>query len=134
MEITKSQFRKNVVSTCCQKEIYLETIECSGCLEQTTFIITEPTAFHKWLIQQAKGNDDPVVFLVEFIKGLIIKDQNKLVFELMDWVDIGEPTYDSKTLKRVAIMLLDTNLITSRIEAVKNIPSLKTKNQIKKKK
>lgn len=125
MEIIKSEFRKNVISYCCQKDIYLNTIECSGCLEQTTFLIKEPTAFHKYLIDQCRNQENPDVFLTQILRGMIIKDQNPQAFELLDWVDIGEKQYDASSLKRVSLMLLDTNFVTTRIDAVNSIPTIK---------
>ena len=108
MEIINSEFRKNVLSYCCEKKVYLGTRDCSGCLEQCTFVIDKPIAFHKWLIEQSKGQDDPVQFLIELLRKMIIEDQNQMVFELMDWVDIGDAQYNRATLGRVATMLLDT--------------------------
>ena len=135
IEIIDSEFRSGVVSCCCKKEIYLNTTECSGCLrDNANFMIKELTAFHKWLIQQQQGNKDPVQFLIELLRALIVNDQNQHVFELLDWVDIGEQQYNRAGLKRVAIMLLDTNIIANdlRSKAVNSIPSIKQINNKKK--
>ena len=131
MEIINSEFRENVISYCCQKDVYLDSIECSGCLEQTTFLIKEPTAFHKYLIENCKEEKEPIKFLVELLRKMIIDDQNQMVFELMDWVDIGDPQYNRATLERVAIMVLDTNFVTNRIDAVNSIPNIKQINNNK---
>ena len=127
MEIINSEFRKNVLSYCCEKKVYLGTRDCSGCLEQCTFVIDKPIAFHKWLIEQSKGQDDPVQFLIELLRKMIIEDQNQMVFELMDMVDIGEQQYNRAGLKRIAIMLLDTNMIVNNLKrkAVNSIPQIK---------
>ena len=135
IEIIDSEFRSGVVSCCCKKEIYLNTTECSGCLrDNANFMIKELTAFHKWLIQQQQGNKDPVHFLIELLRALIVNDQNQHVFELLDWVDIGENQFNRAGLKRVAIMLLDTNIIANdlRRKAVNSIPSIKQINNKKK--
>tara|TARA_R110000764_G_scaffold57978_4_gene126126 strand:- start:828 stop:1241 length:414 start_codon:yes stop_codon:yes gene_type:complete len=135
IEIIDSEFRSGVVSCCCKKEIYLNTTECSGCLrDNANFMIKELTAFHKWLIQQQQGNKDPVQFLIELLRALIVNDQNQHVFELLDWVDIGENQFNRAGLKRVAIMLLDTNIIANdlRSKAVNSIPSIKQINNKKK--
>ena len=135
IEIIDSEFRSGVVSCCCKKEIYLNTTECSGCLrDNANFMIKELTAFHKYLIEQSKGNKDPIQFLIELLRAMIVNDQNQLVFELLDWVDIGEKQYNRAGLKRVAIMLLDTNIIANdlRRKAVNSIPSIKQINNKKK--
>ena len=125
MEIINSEFRKNVLSYCCEKKVYLGTQDCSGCLEQCKFVIDKPIAFHNWVIEQSKGQDDPVQFLIELLRKMIIEDQNTNVFELLDWVDIGEQQYNRAGLKRVAIMLLDTHFVSNRVDAVNRIPQIK---------
>ena len=97
-------------------------------------MIKELTAFHKYLIEQSKGNKDPIQFLIELLRAMIVNDQNQMVFELLDWVDIGEKQYNRAGLKRVAIMLLDTNIIANdlRRKAVNSIPSIKQINNKKK--
>ncbi len=135
IEIIDSEFRSGVVSCCCKKEIYLGTTECSGCLrDNANFMIKELTAFHKYLIEQSKGNKDPIQFLIELLRAMIVNDQNQMVFELLDWVDIGEKQYNRAGLKRAAIMLLDTNIIANdlRRKAVNSIPSIKQINNKKK--
>lgn len=127
IEIIDSEFRTGVISSCCKKEIYLNTTECSGCLKDSaTFMIKEPTAFHKWLIKQTYGDSDPIKSLIELLRALIVNDQNQHVFELLDWVDIGENQFNRAGLKRVAIMLLDTHIITNdlRRKAVNSIPNI----------
>ena len=132
IEIIDSEFRSGVVSCCCKKEIYLNTTECSGCLCDTAkLMIKDLTAFHKWLIEQTYGNEDPIKSLIELLRALIVNDQNQHVFELLDWVDIGENQFNRAGLKRVAIMLLDTHIITNdlRRKAVNSIPSIKEEEE-----
>tara|TARA_R110000765_G_scaffold170050_1_gene274987 strand:- start:2 stop:412 length:411 start_codon:yes stop_codon:yes gene_type:complete len=127
MEIINSEFRKNILSRCCEKKVYLGTQDCSGCLEQCKFLIDKPIAFHKWLLEQSKQQDDPVQFLIELLRSLIVNDQNPNVFELLDMVDIGEQQYNRACLKRIANMLLETFYCkkSNLIDAVNKIPSIK---------
>tara|TARA_R110001583_G_scaffold103537_1_gene250798 strand:- start:15936 stop:16346 length:411 start_codon:yes stop_codon:yes gene_type:complete len=127
MEIINSEFRKNILSHCCEKKVYLGTQDCSGCLKSCKFLIDKPIAFHKWLTKQSDGQNDPIHFLIELLRKMIIEDQNTNVFELLDMVDIGEQQYNRAGLKRVAKMLLDTNIIENDLtrKAVNSIPKIK---------
>ena len=125
MEIINSEFRKNILSYCCEKKVYIGTQDCSGCLEQCTFVIETPIAFHKMLLDSAKEQNDPVKFLIELIRGLLINDQNTAAFELLDMVDIGEQHFNRDSLKRAATMILDTHFISNRVDAVNSIPKIK---------
>ena len=125
MEIINSEFRKNVLSYCCEKKVYIATQDCAGCLEQCKFVIDKPIAFHKWLLDLAKEQNDPVQFLIELIRGLLINEQNPSAFELLDMVDIGEQHFNRDSLKRAATMILDTHFISNRVDAIKMIPQIK---------
>lgn len=125
MEIINSEFRKNVLSYCCEKKVYIATQDCAGCLEQCKFVIDKPIAFHKWLLDLAKDQNDPVQFLIELIRGLLINEQNQSAFELLDMVDIGEQHFNRDSLKRAATIILDTHFISNRIEAVNKITNIK---------
>ena len=120
-----SEFRKNVLSYCCKKKVYLGTPDCSGCLEQCKFVIDKPIAFHKFLMEQIKGQDNPVQFLIELLRKLLVEDQNTSAFELLDLTDIGEPNFNRESLKRAATMVLDTFYISNRVDAVNRIPNIK---------
>jgi len=105
MEIIEPEYRKNIISHCCKKPIYKDTIECSGCLEESILLIKEPIAFHQWLLVSSEHDKTKLIVL---LRNEIIQNQNKEVFELMDMIDMGEQRYDSKTLERVANLLMDT--------------------------
>tara|TARA_R100001244_G_scaffold19724_3_gene20560 strand:+ start:5378 stop:5746 length:369 start_codon:yes stop_codon:yes gene_type:complete len=109
MEIINSEFRKNVLSLCCEKKVYLGTQDCSGCLKQCAFVIEKQIAFHKWLFEQSKGQSKPVEFLTELLRTLLIEDQNASAFQLLDMTDIGEQHFNRESLGRAAQMIYDTN-------------------------
>jgi len=128
MEIIQPEFRKNVISNCCGAKIYENTDECRACLEHCSFIIKNPIAFHQWLLITSDNDKDK---LIDLLRSEIIENQNPMVFELMDWVDLGENQYNNETLIRVAEMLLDTKHTTTIMdqEETKVIPINKTKKK-----
>lgn len=130
MEISKPEYREHVISNCCSCGIYEDTDECSDCLEHCSFILKEPTAFHKYLIFNSEDKENPVLFLMELMRGMLVNDQNQMVFELMDIVDIGEKTYNSQTLERVANMLLETKHTTKKMDDIKLLIKQKKENGI----
>ncbi len=127
MEISKPEYRAHVISNCCSCGIYEDTDECSDCLEHCSFILKEPTAFHQWVLLQ--GEHD-IKKIMHVLRSEIIDNQNQMVFELMDIVDIGEKTYNSQTLERVAIMLLETKHTTLKMDDAKLLIKQKKENGI----
>jgi hypothetical protein len=107
------QYRNQVISNCCGAQIHENTDECSACLEHCSFVIENPTAFHKWLIKTGDGHINKMVELMRFE---IVENQNQMVFELCEMVDMGENVFSSSTLTRVAEMLLETRHTTSRMD------------------
>jgi len=126
MEIIQPEYRQNVISNCCGAKIYENTDECRACLEHCSFIIENPIAFHQWLLVTSNHDKDK---LIDLLRSEVIENQNPQVFELMDWVDLGENQYNTQTLERVAEMLLDTKHTTTIMdqEETKVIPIYKTK-------
>ena len=114
MEISQVSYRERVVSSCCGKNIYENTDECSGCLEHCSFVLEQPTEFEKSLIAQHPELDENQ--LAEIMRIEITTTQNRNVFELMKIVDEGEETYNNETLKRVAQMLIETKNTTTNLD------------------
>ncbi len=117
MKITQSEFRTGVVSNCCDAKIYDNTDECSDCLEHCSFLIEEPTAFHKWIIQSGQSDTK---LMVKILRAEIIKKQNPLAFQLMEFVDMGEKTFDTQTLIRAVQMLIETKYTTNLFDNKEN--------------
>ena len=51
--------------------------------------------------------------MVTILKAEIIKKQNPLAFQLMEFVDMGEKTFDTQTLIRAVNMLIETKYTTN---------------------
>lgn len=136
MEISKPEYRKNIISNCCGAYVYENTDECKDCLEHCSFILEKPTAFHQWLLVTSEHEKTNLIAL---LRNEIVANQNQQVFELMDTVDMGEQNYNSETLERVANLLLDTKFQhatclddeTFIIEQDKKIEKLKLTNKTK---
>lgn len=120
MEITKIEYRKNVLSNCCSCFVIENTNRCSGCNENCEFILEELTAFHKWILttarNQIKGDEeityeDELFRIMSLIRLEIINKQNPQAFELLEMVDLGESQFDKATLQRAADILINTDLI-----------------------
>lgn len=107
------EYRNKVISNCCSASIHENTDECSACLEHCSFVIENPTAFHKWLVQTCDGHINK---MVELMRYEIVENQNASVFELCEMVDMGENVFSSSTLTRVAEMLLETRHTTTRMD------------------
>lgn len=122
MEIINNQYRENIISNCCSKKVYLNGDECSSCLEHCSFLIEEPTAFHKWLLKVCDNQHDKIVAK---LRNEILMNQNPQVFELMDMVDEGSIQYGNFTLIVVANMLLETKHTTQLMDGGKLIKQKK---------
>lgn len=117
MKITETEFRTGVVSNCCDAKIYDNTDECSDCLEHCNFLIEEPTAFHKWLIQSGQSDAE---LMEKILRAEIVEKQNPLAFQLMDLVDMGEKTFTFQTLIRAVDMIIETKYTTNFFDTKEN--------------
>jgi len=124
MEIISSQYRRNILSNCCKAKVFLNSTDCSKCLEPCSFLLDEPTAFQKMLYEQSKTQDDPAKFMVDLMRNFIIQDQNQMVFELLDMCDVGESQFNRKSLERVADVIMQTskeiNMNIKQLKQIKN--------------
>ena len=129
MEIINSEYRKNILSNCCNESVFLNSTDCSKCLEPCSFILEKPTAFQKMLFTESKTKDDPIKFLIELMRNFIIKDQNQMVFELLDMCDTGESQFNRQSLERVADVIMQTskkiNMNITKLKQIKNNKKLK---------